>query len=111
MHLHFCMDKYVGWDFLQNENTTCNKCGMKESSVKKGCCKDELKQLKINTDHQKSTTASFINIFQTPIIRSYPSLLQFISLAFYVNSTEINYSPQLLPLTQKRTVLYCTYRI
>ena len=111
MHLHFCMDKFIGWDVSQTKNTSCTKCGMKESATKKGCCKDELKQLKINTDHQKSTTASFLNIFEAPVIKIYPFLNEFTRVAFDAKSFQIIYSPPLLPSIQKRTVLYCTYRI
>ena len=84
---------------------------MKESATKKGCCKDELKQLKINTDHQKSTTVSFINIFEAPLIKSYSSLNELTRVAFDAKSFQIIYSPALLPSIQKRTVLYCTFRI
>ena len=111
VHVHFCMDKFIGWDISQTENNTCNKCGMKEDATKKGCCKDELKQLKINTDHQKSTTASFINIFEAPVIKSYSSLNELTRVAFDAKSFQIIYSPALLPSIQKRTVLYCTFRI
>ena len=105
------MDKFIGWDISESKNTTCNKCGMKEKATKKGCCKDELKQLKINTEHQKSTNASFLNIFEAPAIKIYSSLNVFTGVTFDAKSFQIIYSPPLLPSIQKRTVLYCTYRI
>ena len=105
------MDKFIGWDISESKNTTCNKCGMKEIATKKGCCKDELRQLKINTEHQKSTTASYLNIFEAPVIKIHPSLHEFNRAAFDEKSFQIIYSPPLLPTIQKRTVLYCTYRI
>ncbi len=111
VHLHFCMDKFIGWDFSQTEIATCGKCGMKESKTKKGCCKDEVKQLKINTDHQKSSVAVFINVFNTPIIHSYPSLFKFTGVVFTEESNRINYDSPPIPQIQKLTILYCTYRI
>jgi hypothetical protein len=111
VHLHFCMDKFIGWDLSQTQNNTCSKCGMKESATKKGCCKDEVKQLKIDTDHQKSSAAIFVSVFHPPIINAVPSLFEFTKAVFDENSNSINYSPPLLPTIQKLTVLYCTYRI
>jgi len=105
------MDKFIGWDVSQTKNTSCTKCGMKESATKKDCCKDEVKQLKINSDQQKSTTASFLNIFEAPVIKSYSSLNELTRVAFDAKSFQIIYSPPLSPSIQKRTVLYCTYRI
>ena len=105
------MDKFIGWDISESKNTTCNKCGMKEKATKKGCCKDELKQLKINTDHQKSTTASFLNIFGAPVKKIHSSLNEFTRVAFDAKSFQIIYSPPLLRSIQKRAVLYCIYRI
>ena len=111
VHLHFCMNKFISFDFTETENKTCGKCGMKESATKKGCCKDEVKQLKINNDHQKSTESSFIKIFHVPTIKYSSSLLEFNVVVFNLDVNAIHYSPPLLPSTQKRTILYCTYRI
>jgi hypothetical protein len=111
VRVHFCMDKFIGWDLFQTENKSCSKCGMKESATKKGCCKDEIKQLKINTDHQKSSAANFINVFHAPIINTVPSLFEFTKVVFDENSNSINFSPLIIPSIQKLTVLYCTYRI
>ena len=111
VHLHFCMNKFISFNFTETENKTCGKCGMKESATKKGCCKDEVKQLKIDNDHQKSTDASFIKIFQVTTIKYSSSLLEFNAVVFNLNVNAINYSPPLLPSIQKRTILYCTYMI
>ena len=111
VHLHFCMDKFIGWDLSQTQNTTCSKCGMKESGTKKGCCKDEVKQLKINTDHQKSSAAVFLNVVSSPVINIYPSIFQFTRVVFDEKANKTNYSPPLLQSIQKLTVLYCNYRI
>ena len=111
VHLHFCMNKFISLNFTETENKTCGKCGMKESPTKKGCCKDEVKQLKIDNDYQKSTAESFINIFQVPTLKYTPSLLEFNAVVFNLDANAIQYPPPLLPSIQKRTILYCTYRI
>ena len=111
VHLHFCMNKFISFNFTETENKTCGKCGMKESATKKGCCKDEVKQLKIDNDYQKSTLESFIKTFHVPTIKYFPSLLEFNAVVFNLDANAINYSPPLLPSIQKRTILYCTYRI
>lgn len=84
---------------------------MKESATKKGCCKDEVKQLKIDTDHQKSTVTSFIQIFQIPAIKYTSSLWELNNAVFNENENSIFYSPPLISRLQNRTILYCTYRI
>ncbi len=62
IHLHYCMNKFVGWSLLHSENEKCGKCGMTEK--KGGCCKDEHKTIQLKTEHQKTTVAQFI--FPTP---------------------------------------------
>jgi hypothetical protein len=64
IHLHYCMDKYVGGSLWHGEDDNkCGKCGMKEK--KDSCCKDEHKQVKLTTDHQK-TTIQFIELPEAP---------------------------------------------
>ena len=111
VHLHFCMDKFVGWTLTQTENTTCKKCGMKENVTKKGCCKDEEKQLKIDSDQQKSAVESFINNVPFSVINDDTFTYNFTSSESNTRVKNIFYSPPLHHTTQKRTILYCTYRI
>ena len=111
VHLHFCMDKFVGWDFSHNEGFICKKCGMKETSTKKSCCKDELKQLKIDTDHQKSTVAAFVSLLQSPVINYSPFIYEIVLTDINSKSNNLHYPPPVNYSVQKRTVMYCTYRI
>ncbi len=111
VHVHYCMDKIIGWDLSQTESSTCGKCGMKENSTKKGCCKDELKQLKIDNDYQTSTVAFLHKNFSVPAIKFYPSLLEFNRVVLNTDVNIEHYSPPLLPFAQERTILYCTYLI
>ncbi len=58
IHMHYCMGKLADWGLGQKDSKTCGKCGM-EQSVKKanGCCKDEHKFIKNDTDQKHTETA------------------------------------------------------
>ncbi|WP_298391775.1 hypothetical protein [Hydrotalea sp.] len=57
VHMHCCMGKLAELGLGQKESKTCGNCGMKTSEAKeKGCCRDEHKFIKNNTD-QKATEA------------------------------------------------------
>jgi len=49
VHLHYCMDKFIDWSLLKGDGDKCNKCGMEKDG---GCCKDENKLVKNNTDQK-----------------------------------------------------------
>lgn len=61
LHLHYCMDKLVAW-YLSESNKkdkACPYCGMPATSESQhcgkqasGCCKDELKQVKLEGDQK-----------------------------------------------------------
>lgn len=56
LHMHYCMGKLVDSGLWHNESKTCGKCGMhKDKEAKDGCCKDEHKQVKLETDHKAAT--------------------------------------------------------
>ncbi len=69
INMHYCMDEFVEWNFSHNKNQKCSKCGMQESESK-GCCKDQQKFLKIDTE-QKIADATF----QLPLITSSSAIL------------------------------------
>jgi hypothetical protein len=54
VHLHYCMGKLAGWGLGDRKSTTCDGCGMDKSA--NGCCKDDHKFLKNDSD-QKTTIA------------------------------------------------------
>ena len=57
VHLHYCMGKLADWSLGQKESKTCGNCGMKTNEAKeKGCCNDENKFLKNDSD-QKAAEA------------------------------------------------------
>jgi hypothetical protein len=68
VHTHYCMGEYVGATLLENKGGKCGKCGMKESNKKNGCCKDEHKEFKLKTDHQKGSVADFVKVISAPVL-------------------------------------------
>lgn len=65
VHLHYCMNKLVGWSLWDSDEEECGRCGMKED--KTGCCKDEHKHFKLKADHQKAAGAALVNFDLTPV--------------------------------------------
>ncbi len=58
-HMHYCMGQLADWGLGHNQSKTCSKCGMAKSDEKdNGCCKDENKFLKNDSD-QKAAEAGF----------------------------------------------------
>ena len=78
VHLHYCMDKLIGWSLEHQKGNRCSKCGMIKKQKGKACCKDEYKQLKLQNDQkaeasyqatQLSSVAVLTNFFTTPSIQ------------------------------------------
>ena len=65
VHLHYCMNKFVGWSLFHGKDDTCGKCGMTEKD-KEGCCKDEHQHFKLTTDHQKGNASQLVSFNATP---------------------------------------------
>jgi hypothetical protein len=75
VHLHYCMDKLVGWSLLDHNSRDCSSCGMPKlrsgpeegCMVKmKGCCHDEHKQFKSEKDQASQLFFAFTKL--TPVI-------------------------------------------
>lgn len=104
------MNEYVGTTFIKVENAKCGKCGMKEAANKKGCCKDEEKEYKLKSDHQKADVASSAKIFFTPvIITEFP--IYNIQKPSITKLCYNNYHPPPDIGIQNLQVLYCTFLI
>lgn len=64
VHLHYCMDKLVGWGlFSHEEEQGCSNCGMQKKEANK-CCKDEHKQVKLKVDQK---TPQAVKILLQPV--------------------------------------------
>jgi hypothetical protein len=103
--IHYCMGKVYSVDLAAKEK--CSKCGMKNS---KGCCKDEVKRIKIQDKQQLSGT-----VIQTPPALSGTPLLQApvfdhnVSILFSQPAVHNNSPPGLS--TTPLTILYGVFRI
>lgn len=76
IHMHYCMGKLADWGLGHNKSKTCGKCGMEKSSEKdNGCCKDEHKFVKNNSD-QKIVETSFqlLEVLGTVYLPGYADL-------------------------------------
>ena len=68
LHLHYCMGKLADWRFSHSRSEKCSKCGMAKTKEKdNGCCKDEQKFFKNDTD-QKATEPGIHFIILLPFI-------------------------------------------
>jgi len=99
IHLHYCMNKYVGSSLWHGkDDNKCGKCGMKDK--KDGCCKDEHKQAKLTTDHQKAAT-QFIDVLEAPAFIS-----SLIDVVVKVSSASVSYPNSTGPPKTLRGRLY-----
>jgi hypothetical protein len=103
------MNRLASLQLFGTENTSCPKCGM---HIKKshGCCRDEVKIVKMEVD-QKATSNFVFELPALDVIGQVPSL--FITASFYTISETRHYhnhSPPLL--TEQDTYLKnCVFRI
>lgn len=108
IHMHFCMDKFVGWSLWHNDkDKKCGKCGMKEK--KGGCCKDEHKQVKLKTEHQKSATAQYIQFLDVPALVTPLTDFSFKAAAVSLNFPVSNAPPK-IP-RERLYILHCVFLI
>lgn len=59
VHFHYCMGKLVSWGLMEQKGKRCTFCGMPKKVTtkhcmvtKKGCCKDEYKQIITGKDQK-----------------------------------------------------------
>ncbi len=82
VEMHYCMGKLADWSIGHNTSETCSRCGMVKSVKKNtGCCKDEYRFIKNDTDQKKTESTPYqiqlIAIaFPAPIISAaYPVII------------------------------------
>jgi len=71
VHLHYCMDKLIGWNLEHSKSDRCNKCGMSKKQKGKNCCKDEYKQLKLQNDQKATASYKAIQISSVAILTNF----------------------------------------
>lgn len=66
---HYCMDRLQSVQLGDNHADNCGDCGMPKKG-NKGCCKDEIKVLKLQISHTapKAFTAGFSFIPALPVV-------------------------------------------
>jgi hypothetical protein len=93
IHLHYCMNDFVGWSLRHGKNNKCGKCGMKEK--KDGCCKDEHKQIKLKAEHQKSTPAQYIQTMDAAALITPTAAFSFRGVSIPLNFPLSNAPPEI----------------
>lgn len=106
IHLHYCMDKLVGFGLNNTDEKECSKCGMKEVSSN-GCCKDDQKQVKIESD-QKATESPIFSFHHFSDVTIVP-FSEFQIVSSIVSSFRLPYSNG--PPKHQATNLYLVNRI
>lgn len=82
LHLHYCMGELAGWGLSHDKSGKCGRCGMEKTEEKdNGCCNDEQKFFKNDTEQQ--TTEQGLYQIQ---------LLTFVSPSFYNIIPALNFS-------------------
>src|SRR5574338_1116112 len=65
VNLHYCMGRYQSFDLYTAQKNECGKCGM-PLDKSHGCCKDEVKIVKLQTDQNTSTVSFTIKTAESP---------------------------------------------
>ncbi|WP_147202018.1 HYC_CC_PP family protein [Segetibacter aerophilus] len=104
LHTHYCMGKVFSVDFVKKDG--CTKCGMQTSE---DCCKDELKVIKVNDNHQQaineiSSAPAFAIVEKQYTIAADTLSSTTLASAIYNNSPPNSSGTSLC-------VLYCVFRI
>lgn len=104
VNMHYCMGKLYAVDLMSA--VKCNHCGMEKSD---GCCKDEVKVLKVKDIHQQATAdvkfnapVAVLNSHQV----SYNSLVHVVAPSI----ATCTHSPP-LSSTRSLCILNCVFRI
>ena len=108
VHLHYCMNKMVGWSLVDSKDNQCHSCGMEKKS---GCCKDSKTQIKLAADQQKADPASNTN-FNSQLVCTQPIATDYF-LPDVVASTFLSVpqnAPPLIPIRETPEFL-CVFRV
>ena len=112
LHFHYCMGELVSWSFLEDDNKKCGRCGMeKKESALIGCCREELKQLKVEIDQKLNNDVS--PSFRLPAIQWFTSFHNYYPPS--QDTTSALFSHRLPAINQNQSIapyiLLCHFRI
>lgn len=80
---HYCMDRFTSAQIGADHSEKCGKCGMHKSD---GCCRDEVKVVKLQTSHLAGSMNA--GIFSAPV--TIPTTNEFTQPSFFfLNHTEL----------------------
>lgn len=111
VHLHYCMGELVNLSLTDSKLATCELCGMtKAESSKNSCCKDDLKQVKLDQSKKANQLVYQFKQFPATVPSTFKSDVY--RLAFLTQQVKTVYSnapPE--RLTVPVFIRNCTYRI
>jgi hypothetical protein len=90
---HYCMDRFDSVNFYTVQAEECSKCGM-HTSESNGCCKDDVKMVKIEDNHNSTSISFSLDKLSPPLIE----LSDFVALDFSSAVIEDSYSYHTPPL-------------
>ena len=110
MQLHYCMGKFISWEFGNKDTDDCGNCGMhKAESKSNNCCTDIIKKIESCKEHkQVESFSTSLNYSEVDIPSTYLSnqaLLFSVIESKPIINCKLEY-PQKCILD-----LYCTYLI
>jgi hypothetical protein len=109
VNLHYCMNRLASTELFAIASEQCGKCGM-DMHKAHGCCRDELKIVKMDDDQKVNPAVSFAlpTLDQLVIVPS-----EFIITSFYNTPEDNHYSEHPPPLlTEQDTYIQnCVFRI
>ena len=108
VNLHYCMGRVQSFEFYGQEKKVCDVCGMSLKNTH-GCCKEEVKILKLQDDQNKSQASYLIKGID--VVATIPSDFIVASIYKVESFSQFNsHSPPLL--TKQDTYLQnCVFRI
>lgn len=103
--VHYCMDRFNSAELGNTEKDKCNKCGMHKAD---GCCRDEVKVVKLQTDHLAAQVLS--PDLSTPEIEEVQAHYLVLPFRNYTGTSySVAHSP---PLSEQDTYLQnCVFRL
>lgn len=91
---HYCMKKLVSVHLFENQSAECGLCGM-DMHDNSGCCRDEVKVVKLVQDQVK-IPVTFFEFAASPLITNHSDFFAAVILISEKQPYRINHSPSLL---------------
>lgn len=111
VHLHYCMGELVNWSLLKSEEGKCEFCGMTKNAAKKSsCCKDDVKQAKIDQSKKSNQLVYVFKQVPAVIQVTFKSYVNQLALSAQQTATVFSNAPP-ERLSVPFFIKNCTYRI